>query len=201
LSTTTPDVGPLGFELTLPDFNFVMYWLKQNSYTKSSFVHKTKCINPEHNHKVRIGELPPESLEIGEVIRKGQLTTIELDQMPDPEYFKFNDDVPFYLTPPTMRTAIEFAESPKMNSAAHEEFEFLAQLGSFVQHKDVYWTVDQRAAAMEEADGDEVVLIKEFEAALDGYGVQEKINVTCKVCGASRTTKVVLDAHSFLSFN
>lgn len=207
LSTTTPGVGPLGFELTLPDFYFVLYWLKQNSYTKSSFVHKTQCTNHEHLEKVSKGELAPETLQIAQVINKGQLTVNELEQLPDPEYFKFKDDVPFYLTPATMRTAIEFAESPKMNSVEHEEFEYLAQLGSFVQHKNFldspqgYWTIEQRAKAMEEADGDEVQLIQEFEKALEGYGVDEKVTVTCKVCGASRETKVSLDAHSFLSSN
>jgi len=44
-------------------------------------------------------------------------------------------------------------------------------------------------------------MLKEFEAALEGYGVDEKITVTCKVCGASRVTKVALDAHAFLSAN
>lgn len=207
LSTSTSDAGPLGFELTLPDFYFVLYWLKQNSYTKSNFIHRTTCTNPEHHQKVTEGKLPPESLQIGEIIRKGQLTVTNLDNLPDPDYFKFNDDVPFYLTPATMRTAIEFAESPRMTNADHEEFEYLAQLGSFVQHKNYlespqgYWTLEQRAQSMEEADGDEVVLIKEFEKALEGYGVDEKITVTCKGCGASRVTKVSLDAHSFLSIN
>jgi hypothetical protein len=207
LSTTTPGVGPLGFELTLPDFYFVLYWLRQNSYTKSSFVHKTTCADHGHLEQVTKGELAPETLQIAQVINKGQLTVNELEQLPDPEYFKFNDDVPFYLTPATMRTAIEFAESPKMNSPEHEEFEYLAQLGSFVQHKGFldnvqgYWTLEQRAKAMEEADGDEVRLIQEFEKALEGYGVDEKVTVTCKVCGASREAKVSLDAHSFLSFD
>jgi hypothetical protein len=207
LSTTTPGVGPLGFELTLPDFTFVLYWLRQNSYTKSSFIHKTQCNNPAHIAQVREGLLAPETLQIAEIIRKGQLTVVDLDDLPDPEYFKFPADVPFYFTPATMRTAIEFAESPKMQAEDHEEFEYLAQLGSFIQHVGFlsdpqgYWTVDQRAHAMEEAEGSEIQLIKEFEEALQGYGVEEKINVTCKVCGASRMTKVVLDAHSFLSIN
>lgn len=205
LSTTTPGVGPLGFELTLPDFYFVLYWLKQNSYTKSSFVHKTQCTNHEHLEKVGKGELVPETLHIAQVISKGHLTVNELENIPDPQYFKFKDDVPFYLSPATMRTAIEFAESPKMSTVEHEEFEYLAQLGSFVQHKNFlhsdqgYWTLEQRAKAMEEADGDEIRLIQEFEKALEGYGVDEKVTVTCKVCGASRVTKVSLDAHSFLS--
>jgi hypothetical protein len=207
LSTTTPGVGPLGFELTLPDFTYVLYWLRQNSYTKSSFIHKTQCNNPAHIAQVREGKLAPETLQIAEIIRKGDLTVVELDQLPDPDYFKFPADVPFYFTPPTMRTAIEFAESPRMQAEDHEEFEYLAQLGSFIQRTSfltdpqTYWTVDQRAQAMEEAEGGEIQLIKEFEEALKGYGVEEKINVTCKVCGASRMTKVVLDAHSFLSAN
>jgi hypothetical protein len=207
LSTTTPGMGPLGFELTLPDFYFVLYWLKQNSYTKSNFIHKTQCNNTEHVKQVKEGKLAADTLQIAQIISKSQLTVNELNNLPDPQYFKFNEDVPFYLTPATMRTAIEFSESPKMNSAEREEFEYLAQLGSFVQHKDFlqspqgYWTLERRAEAMGEADGDEITLIKEFEKALEGYGVDEKINVTCKVCGASRETKVSLDAHSFLSAN
>src|SRR5271168_2791326 len=207
VSTTTPNVGPLAFELTLPDFFFVLYWLRQNSYTKSSFIHKTQCNDLQHIQRVKSGELQPDSLQIAQVISKGQLTVTELDQLPDPEYFKFPDEVPFYLTPATMRTAIETLESPKMHAKDHEEFEYLAQLASFIQHKaflegpNGYWNVEQRAASMEEAEGDEVQLIKEYEKAVAGYGVQEKITVTCKVCGASRVTKVSLDAHSFLSFD
>lgn len=192
--------GPgLGFHLTLPDFYYVLYWLRMNSFTKSSYFHTTQCNNPEHKKKVESRELDARTLEIKEIIRKADLKSEDLEMIPDPEIFKFSDTSILRFSPPTMRDVLDFIENPKMqDDAQRSEFSYLAQLASHVQGKDQWLTIDQRVQFLEEADGDTVQQIQEYEDLLEGYGIKESIKVTCKVCGHQRTSNLVLDAHSFL---
>jgi len=189
----------LAFELTLPDFYFVLYWLRLNSFTKSNFTHETKCNNPEHHAKVEQGLLPKESLEIRQIIRNTELKTVELEHIPDPEIFKFSETSPFMFNPPRMSDVMEFVENPKMkNAALRDEFAFMAQLATHIQGKHKYLNLEERISFFEEASGDVVQQVQEYESLIENYGVQETIQVTCKECGHQRVTKLTLDAWSFL---
>lgn len=228
--TTDPrfsDVA-MGFQLTLPDFYFVLYWLRLNSFTKSNYIHTTECTDPKHIERVALTEkfpeyeaavaagqmtvealeeiraqmLPKESLTISQMITAPQMQVNMLDTVPDPTIYRFEDTDALVFRPPTMQDVLEFAEHPKnVNLATRTEFAFLAQLASYVKHRDLPLTLDQRIDIIENATGDQMGLIKDFEKLLKVYGVEEKIQVTCKECGAARVSKLTLAAHSFLPSN
>jgi hypothetical protein len=215
---------PLAFELTLPDFYFVLFWLRQNSFTKSNFVHTTRCKNPEHTKKVdlglrleeyqakvRAGEMsaehyaeieasvmPESSLEISQVITNASVDVKELETIPDPEVYHFSDASTMLFRPPTMRDVIEFSEHPKMADADQRtEFSFLAQLATHIQHQELYLNLDQRIEIVENATADQVQLIKDYDKAVRNYGVDQTVKIQCKGCGAVSESKLSLAAHSF----
>jgi hypothetical protein len=218
------DGVPLAFELTLPDFYFVLFWLRQNSFTKSNFVHSTLCKDPTHKKRVdyglrieefqamvRAGQMtqehyaeiesqmmPESSLEISQLVTSASVKVTELETIPDPEVYHFSDTSAMVFRPPTMRDVIEFAEHPKMqNPAERAEFSFLAQLATHVQHSEFHLTLDQRVAIVENATPDQVQLIKDYDKAVRNYGVDQTVKIQCKGCGAMSESKLSLAAHSF----
>jgi len=215
---------PIAFDLSLPDFFFVLYWLRMNSFTKSNYVHTTKCDNEVHLKRVENGlnraqfeaqvkanemtvedfdalmanALPESSLNISQIVTQTDLRVNELETVPDPDVYHFSETSSMYFRPPTVRDVIEFAESPQMaDDEQRQEFAFLAQLATHIQHRDTRLSLDERVEIVGNAEPDYIALIKGFEKAIKGYGVVEKIKVQCKECGASRETKLSIAAHSF----
>jgi hypothetical protein len=224
--TTDPNYRgyPIAFDLSLPDFFFVLYWLRLNSFTKSNYIHSTKCNNEAHLERVEIGlnhdalkaqvmrgelsmsdfeakmalALPESSLNISQIVMQTDLKVNELDTVPDPEVHTFGPDSQMYLRPPTMRDVIEFAESPELlDMNQRQEFSFIAQLATHIQLLGAQLSLAERVDIVGNSDPDYIAIIKNFERAIKGYGVVEKIKVQCKECGAMRETKLSIMAHNF----
>lgn len=198
--TSTPDCSKLAFDLTLPDFYFVMYWLRQNSFTKATYIHKDICENKAHIDKVQSGELQVDSLRLTQVVNNSTVKTLELESIPDPEIFQFDADTPLIFNPPKMRDVLEFLDDPLMQDPnTRTEFSYLAQQAAHVQGRDQWLSLKDRIALVENLDLDSVLLINQYQKLLKSYGVQEKIRMNCKVCGASKDSILSLDASTFLS--
>jgi len=219
---------PMGFELTLPDFYFVLYWLRLNSFTKSNYVHNTVCADEKHRQRVidfksldqyakevqagrmsveafeqiKASALPEESLNISQIVTATDVKVNHLETMPDPEIYRFEDEDRLVFRPPTMKDTLEFAEHPKMADAnEREEFSYLAQIAVHVGHRDpsIALSLDQRIGIIENLTPDQAQLVAAYEKQVRSYGVEEKVRVQCKECGAARVSKLTLAAHSFLS--
>jgi hypothetical protein len=198
--TTEPTYAgrALAFDLSLPDFYMALYWLRMNSFTKSNYIHRTRCNNVEHIAQVERGEAEADTLQIQQVITKTQLEVVELEKIPDPEIYHFSDTSAMIFRPPTMRDVVEFSESPELQDEdQREEFTFLAQLATHIQHRDLQLTLAQRVEIIKDATADQVELIQAFERELGDFGVLDKVEVQCKHCGHSQKTKLNIAAHSF----
>jgi hypothetical protein len=198
--TTEPTYAgrALAFDLSLPDFYMVLYWLRMNSFTKSNYVHRTRCSNPEHIAQVERGEVEADTLQIQQVITKTQLEVVELERIPDPMVYHFSDTSQMIFRPPTMRDVVEFSEAPELQDEdQREEFTFLAQLATHIQHRDLQLSLAQRVEIIKDATADQVELIQAFEKELGDFGVLDKVEVQCKHCGHSHKTKLNIAAHSF----
>jgi len=198
--TSTPGYDNLASELTMQDFYFILYWLRQNSFTKAQYVHRDVCVNPKHLHQVETGELEVDSLKLTQIISNTTKRTLELEEIPDPAIFCFPEDSPLRFDPPRMRDVLEFMDDPLMQDAnTRTEFSYLAQQASHVDGKFEHLTLGQRISLCETLDLDTVMLIKKYEKLMQSYGVQEKVKLQCKVCGASKDSTLSLDASTFLS--
>jgi hypothetical protein len=194
LRTTEPTPVPVGFMLSVADFYYVLYWLKLHSYTKSVLLNTTFCLDPKHLQAVEEKRMSEDSLKIVTRITKNELQITELEEVPNPEYFKMG--APYFLRPATMQDTLEFLEHPNYLDA---EFQFLAKLASNFNSSEHYLKLDERIKLVEEFDGDTVLMLQKYEQAVDKFGVVETIKVKCPGCGAEREAQLTLDAHSFLS--
>ncbi|QRE00345.1 hypothetical protein [Burkholderia phage BCSR5] len=182
--------------LTLPDFYFMLYYIRQHYYTKSQYIHRTTCTNPRHIAAVEAGQMKEESLLISELITKSTLDLKELETLPDVDWSLSAEG--WQVQPARMIDSLDYLECKKSGDS---EFDFLAQLASSIGRTDgVYATIEERVEALGDFEIEDIEKVKHFESVSTNYGVQERIRVRCKECGASRETELSLDAHSFLAF-
>ena len=196
LSTTAQNVeGPLAFDLCVADFYFVLYWLKLHSFAKATLVTTSFCLNPVHIVQVQNKEMPEDSLKIVTTITQPNLQVNHLKELPPPELYALPE--PFYCRPATMRDTVEFLEHPDWLDV---EYQYLGKLASvFTSKENPRMTLAERIEVVANFDGDTCFKLQEYEKAMDCFGVEETINIKCNGCGASRDSKITLDAHSFLS--
>jgi len=187
----------LAFRLTIPDFYYVLYWLRLNSYTKTSYLHKSMCSNPKHVEDVANGIKLPDSLQYSEIIKKGVLTEKYLETIPDLNDFQL--EYPnVSLKPATMHNAIEMTDHPSFVDA---DWRYSAEKACYIKfndpEKEARATIADRIAIIDDMSPDDHETILDYEAAVSDYGVTETLSVVCKGCGTKRKDHIVLDAHSF----
>lgn len=190
LTTTNPNYQgkSLAHYLTIPDFYFVLYFIRINNYNKTQFTHRTRCNNLQHIQDVRAGKLPEESLIIEELVTGSSLENRELTEIPVPDE---NVLAGVKLTPVTVQSTIEWLEHPQMNDP---EMMFLGQLAVNLAGNNF----ESKLELAKTLTPDQVQAIRDYDTAMMEYGIKERITVRCKGCGASMETTVLIDAHSFL---
>lgn len=190
---------PLAFELTIPDYYWILYYIRLNQI-KSQLTHTTTCKNPEHIALVHEGKASIESLDIVTNVTNSQIHTKMLGAIPDQSLPEYQFEL-FTLRPPLMKDVVESLENPLFLVGTDEgaDYRYLARVASLIKLKDnPDATLEERIKIIEDLDFDTLAQIGKYEAAISSYGPEEFINVTCKECGHQRKTKVTLDARSFL---
>lgn len=192
LSSTEGHQG-LAFMLVPQDFYFCMYWLRMNSFLKHQFTHQSVCANPEHHKRVQAQELLPDTLKHVEVINKASLVTRVLKNVPD-----LNDYVLQYpgirLHVATMQDLVNVLANPEMNS----EDLYLAGIASFIMPtEDEDFSMENRMRIAGDLSGDDIAVVKEFEACVSDFGVEESIKWTCKHCHKVHEDKIEIEPHHF----
>ena len=197
----------IAFKLTIPDYYFILHWLRHESFTKFAFTHHDICTSKRHGELIDNGEKSVESLRVSEIISKTKLAVLYLDRAPDPDNFKLDSQF-ITLRPALVSDYLEITNTPRM---ADPEFAYLAEAASYctIYTKDARPEVGVRPMTLEEkvdflqddesdVTADDIHVIFAWSKALDWYGVQETVRMRCKECGASWDSKVSLEAHSFL---
>lgn len=189
----------IAMDLTIADFNAVMYWLRFNSFSKKQMRVTSYCDNHAHRAKVASKELPKDSLKITTIYTKSDIQTVELEYAPDPDKYVITyqgDQIK--LKPETVRDLVELLDHPDVNDA---EFQYKARVASVldISQDGQQISLAKKIAIVEDLDPDQAMLAMEFSELLDNYGVQETVNTKCMECGASGTVQIVVDAPTFLS--
>jgi|GEM_PF-7087579 len=175
--------------LVLNDYYWLLYYLRQNNYTKSTFVHTTRCVNPVHIKKVEDKQLPEDSLTIQQVISKSSLKETKLETLPVIDAAVMGD---IEVRPATMQDMVETAEHELFGK--DHEFDYLSQLACYL----VGETLEDRIRLAATLGPDQIAAIQEYEDVLADFGIEETIVVRCKECQEQRRTRVRIDASTFL---
>ena len=204
LSSLMP-TGIRSEELTIPDFYFVMYWLRLNCYTRTDLVHRGVCNNPAHVHAVKEGRKDKDTLITIEVISKSRLEEI---QLPEDYLEGFETELTslseqlaargYALTAPRMFDVIELAEE-YTDSPNFTEIAYLADRASCLMSVEgKRTTLRERIQVVEDLEIDSQDMLEEWRIRCSSYGVKESIRFKCKECGADVENPISISAHSFL---
>jgi hypothetical protein len=205
ISTVLTD-GISAYDLTIPDFYWVLYYLRLSCYTKSPMIHRTVCTNPEHVLDVAAGRKTKDSLITLSTITKTMLQDITFN--PEKEFEGFDQTAAdaFFekhglkLHPVLVRDMVEMGTlySDDGDEGEDSEMEYCAEFAGLLKSPDKHLTLADRISIVKTLDIDEIELIKDYSRRVSAYGVKETIKAHCGDCSAEVNTVVSISAHSFL---
>ena len=189
-SDNTPDIA---FELTMPDFYYVLYWLRLNSFTRITYTHQYSCDSESHIQMIMDNKAPIESLRQAVTIKKADLLVRKLDVMTDIPEIQYPG---VHLWPCTMREAVEIAEDQRVID--DKDFAWAAGLGIYLRRTNgPRLTLDERVAIVNDMSPDDVHALTEYDSIMTGYGIEETVVVQCATCGCKRHSVIELQAQDF----
>ena len=205
ISTLLSD-GVSSYDLTLPDYYWLLYFLRLTFYPKSQLIHKSVCTDPQHVLDVSNGVRPKESLiNVTNVAR----TTIKDTVLNLEEAMKgFDEDgvlrtelqdvYHLELYPSTVRDMVEL-ELMYRPDPDFAEVEFLADVATFVRGRGgAQLPLKDRIDIVSNFPPHLMDLVEDYRGRITNYGAEETIKVKCMECGADIVTTVSISAHSFL---
>lgn len=194
-------------DLTIPDFFYVMYWLRLNSYTAFEFTHISVCRNPAHHAKVAEGKLEPKTLKTMHTLKQTQITETKLAGVP--QVPQIVQDAGLNIRPQRMSDVIDMHEWIDEKDPNHGEKQFLGLLAVHLdpvqtnprwnpEGKPVLTFLERTELAAELPADLTRAILHEWENAVNSYGVVESIKVKCKECGAEELSELSVSASDFL---
>ena len=214
ISSLLPD-DRSSYELTIPDYYWIMYYLRLNNYTKTPMVHRAVCTNPEHVLQVSRGELERETLITVTPISKTTLKDVQFDPktlqvLNSSPFLKELTEAGYELSPFRVSDMLEMEKMQDVVSSIPkdrqenakkelEDIEYLADYAAFIRPVgSAQIPLLERVHAVENFSPDLLSLISDYNGLIRSYGVEEKIKTNCGKCGATIETEVSIAAHSFL---
>jgi hypothetical protein len=196
--------GFSAYDLTIPDYYWILYYLRITCYTKNTLIHTSVCTNPEHILDVAKGIEDRESLVTVTTLTRTHLKDIEFDEKAAFEGFDFNSPEmeelkTFGVTVGPSRVG-DMVELDTLTTGSDEdsEMEFKADFAGFLAGIDRKMTLAERLKVVDELSNDALSMLSDYRTRVSNYGVEETIRVRCGKCGAESETTVSISAHSFL---
>ena len=190
-------------DLTVPDFFYVMYWLRLNGAGSSPMKIRASCSSPDHVLAVAEGSKPVDSLYTVDIINSTKLDQSEISSDEVLAFLARSEvqelrDLGFNLTAPRMADSIELEEK-WLDKPNYDEVEFLAELaGSISPIEGPPLTLEERIKLVGEFEMPLLLLLKDWQEVVQSYGVEESVSLKCKECGAKIETEISISASDFL---
>lgn len=185
-------------DLCVPDFYYVLYWLRTASYTKYDFTHLSVCTNPEHVARVKSEELPVSTLKTVHILKS---TQIEEDPFDPQSIFTMDLSATkaagLVLGYHAMRDAVEFNEKFDVDAPDFADAMWSVDLACTL-HPKHHGTLAERMELVASLPADVIRELDAYANVSATYGVREFVNVRCKECGAEQRSQLSVSAHSFL---
>jgi len=209
VNAITHMIGYDAGNLTIPDFFFLLYYIRLNSYTKTTLVHRGVCTNEEHHRDVQEKRKPATSLNSVHTINR---TWLEDEQLSENylegfetsinEVSSILDTLGMKLDVPRMKDTIDLNDdllSDPANADSLSELQFIGDRAACVRFiNDPNASLRSRIQAIENLPVDVHDMLDEWRLRVSLYGVKEVIRFKCPECGADVENPVLLSAHSFL---
>ena len=188
--------GATANELTMQDFQWLLYYLRLTSLSNRTYNFVAVCNHSDHVNKVVEGVLPEDTLRTLEAMRMPMLDeqALQVPTTPLPNLTSLQV-VPGHLF---MQDLIDYEAE---YSEPDEEIDWLATRAfhlSSVEGK-ANLPLKVRVGVVQKLSPEAIDELETWVDAISNYGVNESITSTCGECGQKITTKVNISAHSFCS--
>ena len=209
------------YQLTIGDFWFIMFWLRINSFKKSTWKIPFKCEGVQHNQDVLENKLDASTLDnvvevTNTLIKEQQIKFTDVELAEYIATLEVSNSVRLYVA--TVQDLVEGEElisrieaaqddvleadpvARKVESDAdlYDEDDMLLKYASILSREHGV-TLKERIQFLLDADlsGDASYELDQYIAKID-HGVEEKVEVICSGCRTSRTVSLSLDVFTFL---
>lgn len=188
-------------KFTIPDFYWLLYYIRLTQYTKSNLTHVGVCLDEKHHARIRSGELKESTLKTVDTLTTTSLSETEfdprvLDIIPYSDWKRI-DDLGLRFCPGTVEDLL-YVEDKLIGLPNYEEIEFLCDLASCIQPKSGDVSLADRIRIVEQMVPDDLEIITLYKELTVSYGVEETYRFKCKECGAVNESVISITASSFL---
>jgi hypothetical protein len=227
ISATLGD-GVSAFDLTPPDFFFLMYWHRVNSMPKNPQMIQYTCTNADHVRRTGLPaedpeHLPPETLELSAIMDNTSLNQRELKDVDWTQWEammsqydlgaeRMSDILDFIDLRETAQqeeeAPLDFGEigvdagtnEPPSETEKEntEEIEWLAARAGYLNRGPGRDTLTERCDVIRDMPADDIFALESYMKAISNYGVLEHATIKCKDCGALHRVKISVNALTFL---
>lgn len=190
-------------DLTVPDFFYVMYWLRLNGASSAPMQIRAPCSHPDHVLAVAENRKSVASLYTVDIVNSTKLNQSELDANTVRSFLERSDvqllrAAGYNLTAPRMMDSIELEEK-WVDKPEYDEVEFLAELAGSISAIDgMVMSLEDRIKVVGEFETPLLTVLKDWQEVVQSYGVEESVSLTCKECGANIETEISISASDFL---
>ena len=190
--------GVSAMDLTIPDFNWLLLWLRLNCYGKVQMQYVVTCKNPDHVLKVVEKKLDKSTLENVEIIDRTSIKTTRFDSslLEGLNGFEVMDTTDFALTYPRISDSVQLSDM--QNRPNFSELQYLGDLAACIQLREgPILSLEDRIKLVSDLPMDVINFLERYAFAVSGYGAEETIKTRCRSCSAEIVTEVAISAHLF----
>ena len=199
-------------QLTISDYQYVMYWLRLSSYTAGRLNAQHLCTNPSHRQKVAEGVLSSDTLITPVSIARSSFEETLLDPSEMSAVIDASRDAlseyGVEVDAPRVRdllpTLSYFESSGAVSVDANgdavidPELQFLADTAGAIRGLNRDLSLEERIKVVGEFSDLALTAVERFTAAYSQVGIKEFITTRCSGCGAEARTRVHVSALTFL---
>ncbi len=185
--------------LTFGDFYWLMYWQRLNSYKKTPVQVQFRCTNADHVNRVVSQELDEKTLDNVHAVSSTELVETPVDPDRINRFAEaFYTEYGLYLDLPRIGDLVEEEEDTK----ASADDKWFNRYAALISRQHYGATLKLRCGYIkgwlkQHPEPDTLAELDQW-AALIEHGVQEKIEVRCKECGAVEQVELSITPLSFL---
>lgn len=179
-------------QLIPADYYFCLYMLHKLSFPKTKYRFSHVCMSKQHIDMIQKKILPPESIHTQSVI---DLDILEYTTIDWPDLNNFQLEYPnAYVAPYRMCDIFEAKEQGLVD----ENGEYLPEVEIALGFRCGGATLTERVEMARDMSPEDWMTVLEYDSAVNKGGLNEKVKVICKGCGAETEENLDISAHNFL---
>ncbi len=186
-------------ELTIPDFNWLLYYLRQTNYVKRKFQHLAYCQDDKHLTDVIENRKDKSTLENLVILEASTLEETPFDDRRLAEFLETEEGASLAqavsLGHPRIKDVIALQDTEQSTDPEQAElFDWLSNRAMLLDGG----SIADRMKIVEDMIPAHIEALEKYMMIVMEYGTKELVTTKCKECGSEIVSKVTISAETFL---